>query len=130
MTTGTLSDVRAAALPIIGAAGGVLVPAAIYLSLNHGPSASGWSVPTNTDIAFTLGILALLGTRVPTGLRVFVAALAVVDDVLSVLTLAIFYPHNFHLSWLLVTAVAVLALFAMNRGRVFASWPYLAVAIV
>jgi len=130
MTTGTLSDVRAAALPIIGAVGGVLVPAAIYLSLNRGPSSAGWSVPTNTDIAFTLGILALLGTRVPTGLRVFVAALAVVDDVLSVLTLAIFYPHNFHLSWLLATAVAVLALFAMNRGRVFASWPYLAVAIV
>jgi len=107
-----------------------LVPAAIYLSLNRGPSSAGWSLPTNTDIAFTLGILALLGTRVPTGLRVFVAALAVVDDVLSVLTLAIFYPHNFHLSWLLVTAFAVLALFAMNRGRVFASWPYLAVGIV
>jgi Na+:H+ antiporter, NhaA family len=130
MTTGTLSDARAAALPIIGAVGGVLVPAAIYLSLNRGPSASGWSVPTNTDIAFTLGILALLGTRVPTGLRVFVAALAVVDDVLSVLTLAIFYPHNFHLAWLLVSAGAVLALFALNRGRVFASWPYLAVGMV
>jgi NhaA family Na+:H+ antiporter len=76
MTTGTLSDVKAAALPIIGAVGGVLVPAAIYLSLNRGASSAGWSVPTNTDIAFTLGILALLGTRVPTGLRVFVAALA------------------------------------------------------
>ena len=130
MTTGTLSDVKAAALPIIGAVGGVLVPAAIYLSLNRGPSAAGWSVPTNTDIAFTLGILALLGTRVPTGLRVFVAALAVVDDILSVLTLAIFYPHHFHASWLLVSTIAVLTLFAMNRARVYASWPYLAVGML
>jgi NhaA family Na+:H+ antiporter len=94
MTDGELSDSRAAVLPVLAAIGGVLAPAAIYLALNSGPAASGWPVPTATDIAFTLGVLALLGSRVPTGLRVFVAALAVVDDVLSVLTLAIFYPKG------------------------------------
>ena len=95
MTAGELSDPRAAILPVLAAVGGVLAPAAIYLTLNSGPAARGWSVPTATDVAFTLGILALLGPRVPPSLRVFVAALAVADDVLSVLTLAIFYPRDF-----------------------------------
>src|SRR5215468_5602917 len=76
MTAGSLTDWRAALLPVIAAVGGVLAPAAIYLALNPGPTAPGWSVPTATDVAFALGILALLGERVPVGLRVFVAALA------------------------------------------------------
>ena len=80
---GALVDPKAAILPVVAAIGGVLAPAAIYLALNSGPTAPGWSVPTATDVAFTLGILALLGDRVPTSLRVFVAALAVVDDILS-----------------------------------------------
>jgi NhaA family Na+:H+ antiporter len=129
MMSGMLSDLRAAALPAIAAMGGVVAPALIYLSLNHGAAAAGWSVPTATDIAFTLGILALLGERVPTGLRVFVAALAVVDDILSVLTLAIFYPHNFQPEWLILSAAATLVLFALNRSRVYASWPYLVVGL-
>ena len=73
MTAGELSDPRAAVLPVLAAIGGVVAPASIYLALNRGPTAPGWSVPTATDIAFTLGILALLGSRVPAGLRVFVA---------------------------------------------------------
>lgn len=127
MTTGDLSDPRAAILPALAAIGGVLAPAAIYLALNSGPAAQGWSVPTATDIAFTLGILALLGSRVPASLRVFVAALAVVDDILSVLTLAIFYPKGFSAEWLLASGVAVALLFALNRWRVYATWPYLVV---
>jgi Na+:H+ antiporter, NhaA family len=129
MTQGELSDPRAAALPALAAVGGVLAPAAIYLALNRGPAAPGWSVPTATDIAFTLGILALLGSRVPAGLRVFVAALAVVDDILSVLTLAIFYPKSFAPAWLLAGGVAVALLFALNRWRVYATWPYAVVAV-
>jgi Na+:H+ antiporter, NhaA family len=125
MTSGSLTDIRAAALPALCAVGGVLAPTAIYLAINMGPTAPGWSVPTATDIAFALGVLALLGSRVPTGLRVFVAALAVVDDILSVLTLAIFYPRNFELGWIGATALGVLALFALNRFRVYALWPYL-----
>jgi Na+:H+ antiporter, NhaA family len=129
MTVGILADRRAALLPVIAALGGVLGPAALYLLLNRGPTAPGWSVPTATDIAFALGILALLGQRIPVGLRVFVAALAVVDDILSMLTLAIFYPQAFEVVWLLAAAATLAALFALNRGRVYAGWPYVVVTI-
>src|SRR3954451_7301500 len=124
MTQGALADRRAAALPVLAAIGGVLGPAAIYLALNRGPSAAGWPVPTATDVAFTLGILALLGRRVPPALRVFVAALAVADDVLSVLILAIFFPHAFVPAWLLASVAAIALLVGLNRARVYAAWPY------
>jgi NhaA family Na+:H+ antiporter len=130
MTAGALADRRAAVLPVIAAIGGVLAPAAIYLALNPGPTARGWSVPTATDIAFALGILALLGDRIPQGLRVFVAALAVVDDVLSVLTLAIFYPRGFEPTWLVTSGLAIALLGALNRWRVYASWPYVVITLV
>lgn len=123
-TAGALAERRALALPVIAAVGGVLAPAAIYLALNRGHAALGWSIPTATDVAFTLGILALLGNRSPPGLRVFVAALAIVDDVLSVLTLAIFYPHDFNLAWLAASAAVVALLFTVNRWRVYSTWPY------
>jgi NhaA family Na+:H+ antiporter len=129
MTGGEMTDVRAAALPALCAVGGVLAPTAIYLGLNPSPTAAGWAVPTATDIAFALGVLALLGSRVPVGLRVFVAALAVVDDILSVLTLAIFYPRAFEFGYLAFCAVAIVALFAINRFRVYTSWPYIVTAV-
>jgi NhaA family Na+:H+ antiporter len=129
MTAGALADWRAALLPIIAAVGGVLAPAGIYLALNPGPTAPGWSVPTATDVAFALGILALLGGRVPVGLRVFVAALAVVDDILSMLTLAVFYPHAFEARWLLASGIASVLLLALNRGRVYAIWPYAVITV-
>jgi NhaA family Na+:H+ antiporter len=125
MTAGALTDRRAALLPVVAAIGGVLAPAAIYLAYNRGPTARGWSIPTATDIAFSLGILALLGDRIRPALRVFVAALAVVDDVLSVLTLAIFYPRSFDVTWLLGSAMAIALLFTLNRWRVYARWPYI-----
>jgi Na+:H+ antiporter, NhaA family len=125
MTIGALSDPRAAILPVVAALGGVAAPAAIYLLLNANTTPEGWAVPTATDIAFTLGILALLGPRVPASLRVFVATLAVADDVISVLTIAIFYPKDFTAVWLAGGVVAVLVLFALNRWRVYAIWPYL-----
>ncbi|HWD29632.1 MAG TPA: Na+/H+ antiporter NhaA [Rhizomicrobium sp.] len=129
MTSGSLTDFRAAALPALCALGGVLAPTAIYLALNMGGTAKGWAVPTATDIAFALGVLALLGPRVPAGLRVFVAALAVVDDILSVLTLAIFYPRLFEATWLAASAVAIAVLYVLNRSRVYATWPYLVTTV-
>ncbi len=129
MTVGAFTDRRAAILPILCAFGGVLAPALIYLLLNPGATAPGWSAPTSTGIAFALGILAVLGPRAPTGLKVFVAALAVVDDIVSVLTLAIFYPQGFEAVWLATAAVGVAAMFALNRWRVYAGWPYLVVTI-
>jgi NhaA family Na+:H+ antiporter len=129
-TAGALTDRRAAVLPIVAAIGGVIAPALTYVALNRGtPVAQGWAIPTATDVAFTLGILALLGEKVPTGLRVFVAALAVVDDVLSVLTLAIFFPRSFEPTWLIGGALAILFLFVLNRWRVYATWPYVIVTV-
>ena len=128
MTAGALADRRAAVLPIVAAIGGAIVPALIYLALNMGPTAPGWSVPTATDIAFALGILALLGPRIPAGLRVFVAALAVVDDIISMLTLAVFYPRAVDFAWLAAGLIPVAVMWALNRARVYASWPYLLTA--
>jgi NhaA family Na+:H+ antiporter len=129
-TAGALASRRAAALPIIAAVGGVLAPAMIYLALNRGPTSHGWSIPTATDVAFTLGILAVLGQRSPPGLRVLVAALAVVDDILSIGTLAIFYPRSFSLPWLAASALAVALLVMLNRWRVYATWPYVAAGVL
>jgi NhaA family Na+:H+ antiporter len=129
MTAGALSDFKAALLPVIAAIGGGIVPALIYLLFNRG-HAQGWAVPTATDIAFVLGILALLGDRVPPQLRVFIAAFAVMDDILSVVTLAIFYPHNFEAIWLLGAGAAIFVMYALNRSRVYVSWPYLFIACV
>lgn len=130
MTAGSLSEVRAAILPVIAAVGGVVVPALVYLAINQGPAWRGWAVPTATDVAFAIGILALLGDRVPPALKVFVAALAVIDDVLSVLTLAVFYSHGLDLAWLAASGVAVAGLLALNRWRVYAAWPYALVTLV
>jgi NhaA family Na+:H+ antiporter len=130
VTAGALADRRAIALPVVAAIGGVLVPAAIYLAFNPGPSAKGWAIPTATDVAFTLGILAVLGQRIPAGLRVLVAALAVVDDILSVLTLAIFYSHSISISWVLVSGLATAFLLLLNRWRVYAVWPYVIATVV
>jgi NhaA family Na+:H+ antiporter len=129
LTTGALADWRAALLPALAAVGGVVTPAMIYLAINRGPAARGWAIPTATDVAFTLGLLAVLGDRIPTGLRVFVATLAVVDDLLSVFTLAVFYPHAFAPLNALAVVAASLVLFAFNRARVYAIWPYVVASV-
>jgi NhaA family Na+:H+ antiporter len=124
MTVGALTSRRAALLPLVAAMGGVIAPALVYLGLNGGAVARGWPIPTATDVAFSLGLLALLGDRVPSTLRVFVAALAVADDVLSVLTLALFFPGAFAPVYAIAVSASLLALFALNRARVYARWPY------
>ncbi len=98
MLVGELASPRSAALPIAAAIGGMIVPAAFYAALNvGGPGAAGWGIPMATDIAFALGVVALLGSRVPLGLKVFLAALAIVDDIGAVLVIAFFYTAG--LSW-------------------------------
>jgi Na+:H+ antiporter, NhaA family len=99
LLVGELASPRQAALPIAGALGGVLVPALLYFLLNAGgPGAAGWGIPMATDIAFAIGAISLLGSRVPVGLKVFLTALAIVDDIVAVLVIAIFYMGT--LSWL------------------------------
>jgi NhaA family Na+:H+ antiporter len=127
MSAGAFTDLRAAVLPALCAIGGTLAPAAIYLAFNRRPTAAGWSAPTSTGIAFALGVLALLGRRAPVGLKIFVAALAIVDDICSMLILAIFYPQHFEAAWLVAAAAAVGLMLLLNRWRVYAGWPYLAV---
>ena len=102
MTVGELTNIRQALLPIVAACGGVVAPILIYLAFNGGnPDTShGWGVPTATDIAFALGIMALLGNRVPNGVRVFLSTLAVADDIIAILVIAIFYGHSPSLFWL------------------------------
>lgn len=130
ITAGALTDRRVAALPVVASVIASVTPALIYLAINHGDAAAGWSVPTATDIAFALGVLALLGDRVPPSVRLFVAAFAVVDDIVSVLILAFFFPHKFEAAWLVAALIAIVLMYALNRWRVYATWPYAAIAIV
>ncbi len=120
MLVGELSSFKQAALPIFAAVGGMVVPAIIYFIFNNGtPSANGWGIPMATDIAFALGILSLLGKRVPVGLKVFLTALAIVDDLGAIIVLAIFYPtHTLHFDMLLYAAFVVAFLMLMNRNKV------------
>ena len=112
---GELASPRAAALPIAAAIGGMLVPASLYALVNAGGvGAAGWGVPMGTDIAFALGVLALMGPRIPVGLKVFLAALAIVDDLGAVLVIALFYTAEVNLAALGVGAIVVLALIGMN----------------
>jgi len=105
---GELSSVRQAMFPLIAASGGTLVPALFYLSFNHGGNAAhGWGIPMATDIAFALGILVLLGDRVPTSLKIFVTALAIVDDIVAVLVIAVFYTNQIHVLSLVIAAIGV-----------------------
>jgi NhaA family Na+:H+ antiporter len=113
---GELASVRKATLPIAAAAGGAILPAIIFLAVaGTGDAARGWGVPMATDIAFALGVLALLGRRAPLGLRVFVTALAIVDDLLAVLVIALFYTADLSLPALLMAVAVLGALLVANR---------------
>lgn len=120
MLVGELSSFKHAALPIFAAIGGMIVPAIIYSIFNAGtPSSNGWGIPMATDIAFAIGILSLLGNRVPLGLKIFLTALAIVDDLGAIIVLALFYPtHELHFDMLLYAAAVILILFLLNRTKV------------
>jgi Na+:H+ antiporter, NhaA family len=122
---GELSEKRKALLPILAALGGMLVPAFIYIALNvGGPGSHGWGVPMATDIAFAIGVMALLGDRVPSGLKVFLVALAIADDLGAILVIAIAYTSNLQWGWLGWAAVMFVVLIALNRFKVDSPWPY------
>ena len=119
LLAGELSRPRQAMLPIAGAVGGMLAPAALYAALNHsGDAAHGWGVPMATDIAFAIGVMALLGSRVPAALKVFLTALAIVDDLGAVLVIAVFYTSELHWGSLAGAGVLLLVLVAANRAGV------------
>lgn len=130
--TGNLSSVKNSMLPIFAAVGGMLVPALIYFSLNFSNPTllEGWAIPMATDIAFSLGILALLGKRVPLPLKVFLAALAIVDDIGAVLAIAIFYTSEINFVALFVALGGFLILMALNWANTRNIWYYIPVAVL
>ena len=129
---GELSDPARIILPSIAAVGGMVVPAAIFIYFNHGdPQAmSGWAIPMATDIAFALGVLALLGSRVPMSLKLFLLTLAIIDDLGAIIIIALFYSSDISTASLAISAVLIVALFIMNRTGVTRIAPYILVGIV
>ena len=114
--SGLLSTLRKAILPVLGAAGGMAAPALIYLLFNHGGvAANGWGIPTATDIAFAIGILSMLGRRVPVSLKVFLTALAIADDLGAILVIAFFYGEKVRLGFLLLAVAIMLFVYWMKR---------------
>ncbi|HYC37068.1 MAG TPA: Na+/H+ antiporter NhaA [Usitatibacter sp.] len=123
---GELSNVRTALLPTFAAMGGIAVPVALHMSLNAGtPTQGGAGIAMATDIAFALGVLALLGSRAPASLKVFLTALAVMDDLGAVIAIAIFYSHGLAWGWLAAALATFALLVVLNRLRVMKLWPYL-----
>ncbi|KGO08721.1 Na+/H+ antiporter NhaA [Elizabethkingia bruuniana] len=123
---GELSSPKKAILPILAAIGGAVVPALIYLYFNSGtPTASGWGIPMATDIAFALAVISLLDKRVPTSLKIFLAALAIVDDLIAILVIAIFYSSGIELGYLGYAGIGILVLILMNRFNVKNPYLYL-----
>jgi NhaA family Na+:H+ antiporter len=125
MHEGALSDLRQAALPIGAALGGVAVPALIYLAFNsQGERQHGWAVPTATDIAFAVGVLALLGRSIPGNVRVFLLALAIIDDIIAVLIIALFYSGGLQPAGFAVAGTGLLLVILMQRIGVGSAWAY------
>jgi NhaA family Na+:H+ antiporter len=132
LVEGELSHPRKLILPGLGAIGGMVVPAGIYAALNwSNPVAlQGWAIPAATDIAFALGILTLLGSRVPITLKVFLVSLAIVDDIGAILIIALFYTANLSIQALVIGAIALLVLFILNRRGTYSLTPYLLVGLI
>ena len=128
---GELSNIKQAILPIIAAVGGMLVPALIYVYVNFGntETLNGWAIPSATDIAFSLGVLSLLGKRVPLSLKVFLTALAIIDDLGAIVIIAFFYSGNIKTMYLLLMLSAIVVLFILNKFNVRRFLPYLIVGI-
>jgi NhaA family Na+:H+ antiporter len=129
---GEFSDKRNIILPGVGAIGGMVAPALIYLYFNSNDAiaAKGWAIPAATDIAFALGVLALLGSRVPTSLKVFLTSLAIFDDIGAILIIAFFYTSKLSITALVVVALCISVLLLFNRRNIVSKSPYILVGII
>ena len=128
---GELSNFKKALLPIIAAIGGMVVPALFYIYINYGnnETISGWAIPSATDIAFSLGILSLLGSRVPISLKIFLTALAIIDDLGAILIIAFFYSGDLSISYLSLILISYIFLLILNKFGVKKFLPYLLIGI-
>jgi NhaA family Na+:H+ antiporter len=124
---GELSNLKKALLPIIGAVGGMVIPALVYVIINFGnaETLNGWAIPSATDIAFSLGILSLLGSRVPISLKIFLTALAIIDDLGAILIIAFFYSGDLSISYLSLILISYIFLLILNKFGVKKFLPYL-----
>ncbi len=129
---GELSNPKQAMLPIVGAIGGMLIPALFYILINWDDSITmnGWAIPSATDIAFSLGVLSLLGKRVPISLKVFLTALAIIDDLGAIVIIAFFYSGNIQIKYLVLMLVALIILIILNKKNVKYFFPFLLVGIL
>ncbi len=129
---GELSNIKQAVLPIIAAIGGMLVPALIYIYINFGNSVTlnGWAIPSATDIAFSLGVLSLLGSRVPISLKVFLTALAIIDDLGAIVIIAFFYSGDLSLLYLCLMLLSFIGLLVLNKFGLKMFLPYLIIGIL
>ena len=129
---GDLSKPGQVTLPAIGAVGGMLVPALCYVALNYdNPAAlNGWAIPTATDIAFALGVLAIIGSKVPIQLKVFLTSLAIFDDLGAIIVIALFYTEQLSISSLSIAAIVITILFAMNKKGITSVTPYILVGVI
>ncbi len=128
---GELSNPKQALLPIIGAVGGMLIPALVYIYITWGNMVmvNGWAIPSATDIAFSLGVLSLLGKRVPISLKVFLTALAIIDDLGAIVIIAFFYSGNIQVKYLILMLISVIVLIILNKAKVKFFLPFLIVGI-
>ncbi len=125
MKNGELSSVKKALMPVIAALGGVVAPAVIFAVVNHGtPASTGWGIPTATDIAFAVGILSILGDKVPVSLKVFLTALAIADDLIAILVVALFYGGSINFGLLSIAVALIVLIFIMNRLGEKREWYY------
>jgi len=126
---GELSNLKKALLPIIGAVGGMVIPALVYVVINFGnaETLTGWAIPSATDIAFSLGILSLLGSRVPISLKIFLTALAIIDDLGAILIIAFFYSGDLSISYLSLILISFIFLLILNKFGVKKFLPYLVI---
>ena len=128
---GELSNTKQALLPIIAAVGGMLVPALFYVFINYGnfETINGWAIPSATDIAFSLGVLSLLGSRVPLSLKVFLTALAIIDDLGAIIIIALFYSGDLSFKYLSLMLLAFIILIILNKFNVKKFLPYLVIGL-
>ena len=129
---GELSNIKQALLPIIAAVGGMVVPALFYVVINYGDpeTINGWAIPSATDIAFSLGVLSLLGKRVPLSLKVFLTALAIIDDLGAILIIALFYSGDLNIMYLSLMLFAFIILIVINKFNVKIFFPYLLIGLL
>lgn len=130
LTSGHLASIKKALMPFLAALGGVAFPAIIYLSIAGGVAAGGWGVPVATDIALAVGLLTMIGSRVPESLRIFLLALAVIDDIVAILIIALVYSDGISINWLLISVAVIASIYIFKQINIRATLIYVGVGVL